>query len=720
MKPFTLYGATVQPGLTPGLTAAQIPAAYREAVAQHQKGQLAQARALYERILAVQPQHYQAWHLLGVAAAQSGEFQRAADAIGKAIALFPGNADFHTNRGNALRALQQHEAALACYDQAIALQANNAAAYANRAVTLLEMGHWEAAVASCDEALALVPNDAGTHFSRGVGLHALRQLEAAAASYAKAVALQPQHAHAHFNLGSVLLELQQWQAAVASYDQANACRPQHAQTHFHRAYALHMLEHLQAALAGYDQAIALQTDYAEAYCNRGVVLQDLRQWQAAIASQDMALSIKPDYAEAYCNRGVALQALKLWPAAIASFDHAVANKPDYAKAYSNRGMALHESMLLEAAIASYDQAIAIKPDYAEAYSHRGLALHALGQLDAAVASYDQAIALQPDYGQALFNKSLSLLLAGDFQAGWKLYEWRWEDVNSKARKRNFDQPLWLGDAPLAGKTILLHSEQGYGDTIQFCRYAAVLAAQGAHVILEVQKGLLNLLAGLEGVAQLVEIGTPLPVFDYHCPLMSLPLACQTELHSIPGTQPYLRCDTHKLQQWSDRLGAKTKPRIGLTWSGSAAHSNDGNRSIPLSMWIPYLGDAFEYVSLQKDVRDADQTSLAAHSQVRHFGDHLHDFVDTAALCALMDVVVCVDTSVAHLSAALGKPTWVLLPHVPDWRWLMDREDTPWYPSARLYRQAARGDWAGVLVRVTTDLQKLAPANAVSLESAPPP
>ncbi len=264
---------------------------------------------------------------------------------------------------------------------------------------------------------------------------------------------------------------------------------------------------------------------------------------------------------------------------------------------------------------------------------------------------------------------------------------------------------------------MLHSEQGFGDTIQFCRYAASVAALGARVILEVQKGLLVLLTGLAGVAELVERGAPLPAFDYHCPLLSLPLAFQTEPDSAPGRQPYLRCDAHKLQAWSDRLGRKTKPRIGITWSGSAAHSNDGNRSIALATWLPYLSDDFEYVSLQKEVRESDRATLLQHNELRHFGEDLQDFGDTAALCALMDVVVCVDTSVAHLSAALGRPTWVLLPRVPDWRWQLERADTPWYPSARLYRQTTRGDWNAVLARVASDLQSQLNAMALRAESA---
>jgi len=330
----------------------------------------------------------------------------------------------------------------------------------------------------------------------------------------------------------------------------------------------------------------------------------------------------------------------------------------------------------------------------------------LKQFDAAVTSFDKAIDLKPDFAEAYWNKSLTLLLTGDFDQGWRLYEWRWEREFPTSPIRNFQQPLWLGNETLAGKTILLHAEQGLGDTIQFSRYASLVADLGAHVIMEVAKPLLGLFAGLAGVSRLIAKGSPLPVFDYHCPLLSLPLAFKTELGSIPFPQQYLHVDASRLEQWSQTLGEKTRPRVGLVWSGSTTLINDHNRSIPLSLLIPQLPPDYQYVSLQKEVRDNDRPILQASTDILHFGDELSDFSDTAALCELMDVVISVDTSVAHLSGALGRPTWVLLPFVPEWRWLLDRDDSPWYASMKLYRQNTAGDWDSVFARVRADLPKM--------------
>ncbi|PIT71198.1 hypothetical protein B9Z41_17075, partial [Limnohabitans sp. JirII-31] len=286
--------------------------------------------------------------------------------------------------------------------------------------------------------------------------------------------------------------------------------------------------------------------------------------------------------------------------------------------------------------------------------------------------YDKAISLKPDYAGAHWNKSLELLALGQFKEGWKSYEWRWKHEDLGSKLPNFSQPQWLGVESLQGQTILLHSEQGLGDTIQFCRYAKLVKAQGARVVMEIPAALVPLLQGLEGVDELVQSRQALPAFDYHCPLLSLPLAFKTELSTIPSPEPYLRSDKAKVNQWRIKLGPKSKPRVGLVWSGSTQHKKDHNRSLRLDELIHYLPNSFDYVCLQKEIRAVDQETLK-QSRIQYFGDELKDFADTAALCELMDVVISVDTSVAHLSGALGRPTWVLLPYVPDWRWLLDRE-----------------------------------------------
>jgi hypothetical protein len=299
-----------------------------------------------------------------------------------------------------------------------------------------------------------------------------------------------------------------------------------------------------------------------------------------------------------------------------------------------------------------------------------------------------------------------LLFQGDFDRGWRGYEWRWKNARRLGigEVRNFKQPLWLGEESIAGKRLLLHSEAGLGDTVHFCRYVTLSAARGATVLLEVQPPLLGLLANLEGVSQVIAKGSPLPPFDYHCPLLSLPLAFKTTLDTIPAPAKYLQTDKAKVAQWRTLLGERTRPRVGLVWSGNPNNPMDERRSIPLADWVARLPPEFQYFCLQKDLRETDAAVLDSSSSIFWFDD-LPDFSTTAALCECMDVVISVDTSVAHVSGALGQRTWVLLAFTPDWRWLRDRDDTPWYPSVKLYRQKAVGDWNEVLARVAADLRR---------------
>src|SRR5712671_2977116 len=642
-----------------------------QAIALHQQGHLVRAKAAYENILKAQPEHFDALHLLGVIAIQTNQHRLAVDLIGRAIAINPNDAAFFSNRGVAFQELKLLDDAVASYDKAIAIRPGDADVYSNRGNVLQELRQLEAAVASYDKAIAVKPDYAEAHNNRGNALQGLRQLEAAVASFDRAIAVKPDYAEAHYNRGTVLQELKQLEAAVASYDKAIVIRP----------------------------------DDADVHTNRGNALQELKRLEAAVASYDNALAIKPDYAEAYSNRGNALQKLKQLDAAVASYDKAVAIKPDFAEAYSNRGVAMQDLKQLEAAIASFDKAVALKPDYAEAYSNRGVALQQHNQIDAALASYDKAVAINPDYAQAYLNKGMALLLKGNIEQGFELYEWRWKIEESRKDHRNFMQPLWLGQEALQNKTILLYSEQGLGDTIQFCRYTKLVADRGANVVLEVPKPLLGLLQGLAGVSEVVEMGLPLPAFDFHCPLLSLPLAYKTTLDTIPNPVAYLQSSRDKFEFWAQKLGEKTTTRVGLVWSGSTSNKHYHDRSLDLELLLPHLPGKYDYICLQKELREVDRVPLRS-STIRFFGDELYDFTDTAALCDLMDVVISIDTSVAHLSGALGKATWVLLPYPPDWRWLLDRDDSPWYPSVRLYRQNSEMTWNSVFESVKGDLLKL--------------
>jgi hypothetical protein len=438
-----------------------------------------------------------------------------------------------------------------------------------------------------------------------------------------------------------------------------------------------------------------------------VTLHELKRFDEAIAHYDRALSLRPDYHAAYSNKGMTLHELKRFDEAIAHYDRALILRPDYHAAYSNKGVTLHELKRFDEAIALYDRALSLKSDYHAAYSNKGVTLHELKRFDEAIAHYDKALSLRPDYHEATWNKSHSLLLQGDFESGFPLYESRWdvEKISEISGKRFFDKPTWLGKESLEGKKILLYVEQGLGDFIQFCRYVKLVADLGAKVILETPQSLAGLMKDLDGISQLVIKGEELPFFDYQCPLLSLPLAFKTNLQTIPNPRGYINLDDyrHKIIEWKARLGSKLKPRAGLVWSGNPHHKNDSNRSLLLNDILPFLSNQLEYISLQKEVREVDKLTLDSNPHILSFPAHLNDFLDTAALIENLDLVISVDTSVAHLSGALGKKTFVLLPSTPDWRWLLDREDSPWYSSIKLYRQVAIGDWNSVLNRVKLDL-----------------
>ena len=461
----------------------------------------------------------------------------------------------------------------------------------------------------------------------------------------------------------------------------------------------------QKALKFHSIATILNPNHPEGWLSYGKSLSNLKKFDESLNLFSKAVALNPDYAEAWTNLGCVLKELGRFQEALDSFDKSLKINPYIAETWSNSGIALLKLRLVEEAVASFDRAIEIKPDYAEAYSNRGNALLELKRVEEAVASFDKAIEINPDYAEAYWNKSLTLLLTGQFSQGWKLYEWRWKRNTFTSSKRDFPQPLWSGTKDIAGKTLLLHAEQGLGDTIQFCRYAKLVKALGARVMLEVPKALLSLFSGLEGVDELIEKGKALPALDYHCPLLSLPLAFKTDLTNIPSPKPYLAATHQKREEWAQRLGLKEKPRVGLVWSGSTGHKNDHNRSLTFQQLLPHLPNCCEYVSLQKEVREVDVLVLEG-SGIRHYEKQLKDFTDTAALCELMDLVISVDTSVAHLAGALGKTTWVLLPYAPDWRWMLDRSDSPWYPNHRLFRQKISDDWISFFKEMETELKSL--------------
>jgi tetratricopeptide (TPR) repeat protein len=544
-------------------------------------------------------------------------------------------------------------------------------------------------------------------FQGANALHNRGQLAEARAVCEGILAAEPRHAGALHLLGLIAAQAGNPCLALELIDRALAIDPHNAAAYCNKATALQELKQWDAALANYDEAIARKPDYAVAHSNRGNVLAGLRRWEAALASYDAAIAIQADFAVAWSNRGHALRELKRWEDALASYDRAIALKADFAEAWSNRGIVLKALDRLPEALASYDRAIGLRPGYAEAHANRGNVLKELNEWDAALACYERAIAAKPEFADAHFNKAIALLALGNFTPGWIEYEWRWKNPSGLAikRPREFSCPLWLGREPLTGKSIVLHCEQGLGDTLQFFRYVRAVADLAARVILEVQQPLVRLLEGSSGAWQLLAEGSALPDADYHCPLLSLPLAFGTTPDTIPPPAP-LAADPGRNAHWRARLGERRAPRVGLVWSGNVNHANDRHRSVSLAEWVSHLPDGFQYVSLQKEVRDVDRQALRAHPAILDLSAELHDFSDTAAVCANLDLLLSADTSVAHLGGSLGTKTWLLLPFNPDWRWLLNRSDTPWYPSVTLYRQQHLGDWRSVLRQIGAELTRL--------------
>jgi hypothetical protein len=567
----------------------------------HQQGRLDEARVILEHLTSKQDKHPQVFYLLGIIAAQQGDFLLAEEKIQNAIQQAPSNSIYYLNLAHVLQSMDKQEAAADAYSQAIQLN----------------------------------PSDATAYFYRGITLSALNRHDEAIASLNESIRIQPNHAQSHFALGNVLQTLSQYANSV------------------------------------------------DCYCK--------------------AIELNPCYAEALSNLGCALHQLKRYTEALHAFDQAISLNPQLADAYLNRGNTLQECVRFEEAVSDYEHAIRLKPDFALAHNNRGNAQHELLRLDEATASYHQALHIEPNLAETRWNLALSYLLLGNYETGWRYFESRWHYHQSGLRLPQLS-PSLVENAPrsLSNLKILVHAEQGLGDTIQFCRFLVCLQSCGATVYFDAQSALGSVFKTLAGVDAYIERDKTLPDFDFHCPLLSLPLILNTTIDTIPYSAGYLQSDPRKVNEWSERLGSKKRPRIGLVWSGNPNFKNDHLRSLTLDLLLPYLPVQFDYFCLQKELRKND-SQLIKNSKIQFLGDEIVDFSDTAALCSLMDLVISSDTSVAHLAGALGKKTWMLLSYVPDWRWHLGRSDSPWYDSMKLYRQSADRSWTTVIERIVQDL-----------------
>jgi tetratricopeptide (TPR) repeat protein len=576
----------------------------------------------------------------------------------------------------------------------------------DEATALCEQGRPAEAEAICRRVLQAVPHDAeALHL---LGLIALQtgDADAAVRLVGEAVAAAPDEPKYRVNLSAVLGQAGRNDEALEAARVAVTLHPDFAEAHNNLGSALVRIGSVRDALASYLRAIGLRPDYDEAFYNRGVALQMLGAQEAAAFCFQQAIMLQPDYVEAHNRLGVCHVALKRFDAALAAYDEAIAIDPDYDEPFYNRGVAFQTMERHEEAVASYSQALALRPDYAEALKNRGMVLQALERYGEALADFDSAIALRPEHAQTHFSKAACLLQSGDFGHGWPEYEWRLQLPELATGRREFSQPRWHGETSISGKTILLYGEQGLGDTIQFSRFVPEVAAHGARIVLEVQRSLVRLLAGLPGVSEAVAQDEELPPFDLHCPLPSLPAALGATLDTLTAS-PHLAADPEPAAGWRQRVRAFPGLRVGLAWAGAVGPGADARRSMTLGTLGP-LSEirGVSFFSLQKDAA-ASQIHWSQALRPYDFMGDVVDFADTAALVEALDLVISVDTSVAHLAGAMGKPVWLLARFDACWRWLRGRDDSPWYPTVRLFRQTAPGDWDGVVARVAAALRQRA-------------
>jgi tetratricopeptide (TPR) repeat protein len=668
-----------------------------EGLKRHAAGNFAAAARCYQQTLQQSPRNPDALLLLGIIARQTLQFKEAI-ALTKAAIEQRSAPHYFLNLAHAQRgAGNLAEAEKACR-KALALAPADAAAHCWLAEILLEIGSYDAARRCCDDAVVLQPNFARAHHGLGNILSRRGDFPAAAASYRRAIALDSHRAEFHFGLGYALHRLGQSRDAHAAFTTALKLRPGFPEAHLNLGNLYYARGLFPAATAHYRSALRIRPGYAKACVNLGNALSRLNRITEAIACYRRALFLKPDSATAFHGLGNALAEEKDWTRARRCLERAVELNPASADAHNSLGNLHYSQRKMQEAALHYRRAIEIDATYARAHVNLGNALLALGRHAHARCMYERGLALDPASPGAVYNLALAHLRNGEFTHGWREYESRWNFDELHLRRRNFRIPLWRGE-PLNGKTILLHAEQGLGDTIQFARFVPLVAARGGRVVLEVQPPLLRLLQSLPGAESVVPRGSELPTFDCHCPLMSLPLALGTMLETIPSPEGYLSAEP------APQYPAASNLRIGIAWAGNPHHRGDATRSMPLEALAPLASvPGVSLISLQKGAGIEQLAPLRDCLPVHDDASAHADMLETAALVQTLDLVLSVDTSIAHLAGAMAKPVWIMLPWVADWRWMEERADSPWYRSARLFRQSVPGNWASVADQIVAALQ----------------
>ena len=720
---------------------------FHDAVRNHQAGRLREAISAYENLLRRTPDDADLLQLLGVALGQLGRHADGVRFLARSVELEPNRASVLLNLARALHTLGREAEALEACNRALALDASLAAAYHTRAAALAALGRGDEALANYAQAARLAPADAAVLADLGVALSAggrdqdalacfdraleldpdllaalhnrgvlaarSGQHERALQSFDRAITLQPHSAELHCHRGNALKELGRLSEAVDSYAFALALQPGSIDLRHNRAIAYSLLGRFAEALHDYDEVLARDTERAADLIGRGRALVQLRRYTEALQPLERAIALRPDDLTAHAQRGVALMSLDRHAEALASFERALAIEPDLPEVLNNRGICLHALDQYEEALVNFERSLALRGATADTYTNIGVLLRSSGRYGEAIASFERTLARKPGDPSARFALAFVQLTLGNFEEGWPLYEARIDDPSLGATRRDFTVPRWTGREALAGKTLLVHAEQGLGDTMHFCRYLPMLAARGIDVVFEVMPQLTSLMRTLPGSVRITARGEPPPPFDYQCPLLSLPLALATDLGSIPSQTPYLAVDPQRAAHWNSLIRAIPGLRVGIAWQGNPHVERlvwARGRSMPLALLAPLAKiPGVSLVSLQKgagseQLKDAGFPVLDLGPE---FDGGPDAFLDAAAVVSALDLVISTDTSVAHLAGALARPIWTALPLVPEWRWLLDRSDSPWYPTMRLFRQPRRGDWEPVAAALAAALAPLA-------------
>jgi tetratricopeptide (TPR) repeat protein len=514
---------------------------------------------------------------------------------------------------------------------------------------------------------------------------------------------QPNNIDILYFLGIVCYQRQKYDSAIQYIKKYLQFNPTNSDAYYNLAQAFQKRREPNDAISHYQRALKYNPYFIDAYLNLGNLLQETGQPDEAIINYQKVIEINPNFAGAYYNIGAAFQEKGQLKEAISAYQKAIHLNPSYIDAYHDLGYVLQMNGDLDEAIRFYQKALELNPNLFDAYNNLGRSLQEQGKLDEAISSYLRALQINPEFAEAHCNLALALLLTGDFRQGWKEYEWRW---NLKDRSRyDVTQQVWDG-SDISGKTIFLYTEQGFGDTIQFIRYAPLLAGRGAKVIIECQKELQSLIHHVKGIDSVITREDPLPEFYAHYPLLSLPTLFDTTLASIPADIPYIVTDGKIVRKWEERTRSdNARMKVGLVWSGNPKYKADQSRSILLENFLQFWKvDGISFYSLQKGKAAEQVKESPEEIKIVDFTDEINDFSETAGLIENLDLVISVDTAVAHLTGALGKPIWTLLPSSPDWRWMLNRKDSPWYPTMKLFRQQTRGDWIPVIARVLDELK----------------